>query len=226
MSATRSEVLATLRRMSTEGLNTGASGNVSARREGGFWITCSGRAPDVMTEDDILAMDPDGGWQEAGARRPSSEWRFHRDILAARPEFGAVVHAHPVHATALAVHGRAIPPFHYMVALAGGDDIRCAPYATFGTQALSDHVLAALEGRRACLMAHHGMVACGRDLTAALALAVEVETLAAQYLAACTLGRPPLLSAEDMAAVHAKIAAGPGYGAAPGAGAQPPSASR
>ena len=216
MSATRGEVLATLRRMTGEGLNRGASGNVSARRAGGFWITCSGRAPEEMTEDDILGLDWEGTWPADQDRRPSSEWRFHRDILAARPEFGAVAHAHPVHATALAVHGRGIPPFHYMVALAGGDDIRCAPYATFGTQALSDHVLAALEGRRACLMAHHGMVACGRDLTGALALAVEVETLAAQYIAACALGEPPLLTCRDMAQVHEKIAAGPGYGSAPG----------
>jgi len=214
MTDPRATVLLIARRLSAEGLNRGASGNVSVRREGGLWITPSARPPETMTEDDIVAMDMDGGWK--GERRPSSEWRFHRDILAARPDVGAVVHAHPVNATALAVHGRGIPPFHYMVALAGGNDIRCAPYATFGTQALSDHVLRALEGRRACLMAHHGIVACGRDAAAALALAVEVETLAAQFIAALALGEPPLLSAQSMAEVHAKIAAGPGYGSAPG----------
>lgn len=212
MSAGRGAVLAALRRMAVEGLNKGASGNVSARCEGGFWITCSGLAPEAMDEDDILAMDWAGTWQGPEGRRPSSEWRMHRDILAARTDLNAVVHAHPVNATALAVHGQGIPPFHYMVALAGGDDIPCAPYATFGTQALSDHVLAALEGRLACLMAHHGIVACGRDAPSALALAVEVETLAAQYIAAAALGTPPLLSADDMAAVRAKMAAGPGYG--------------
>ena len=218
MSDPRAAVLATLRRMVEDGLNTGASGNVSVRREGGFWITCSGRAPEAMTESDIIAMDWEGDWHGPEGRRPSSEWRFHRDILAARPEFGAVVHGHPVSATALAVHGRGIPPFHYMVALAGGDDIRCAPYATFGTQALSDHVIAALAGRRACLLAHHGMVACGRDAESARALAVEIETLAAQYIAASILGEPPRLGPEDMAAVRAKVAAGPGYGSAPGGG--------
>lgn len=214
MTDPRGSVLRVARRLGAEGLNRGASGNVSVRRDDGLWITPSALPPEAMTHDDIVAMDMNGEWQ--GNRRPSSEWRVHRDILAARPDVGAVVHAHPVNATALAVHGRGIPPFHYMVALAGGDDIRCAPYATFGTQALSDHVLTALEGRRACLMAHHGMVACGRDAAAALALAVEVETLAAQFIAALALGEPPLLSAENMAEVHAKIAAGPGYGSAPG----------
>ncbi len=133
-----------------------------------------------------------------GGLEPSSEWRFHRDIYAVRPEFAAIVHTHSPHATALACHGRGIPAFHYMVAVAGGADIRCAPYATFGTQALSDYAVAALAGRRACLLAHHGVVACGQSLDQALALAIEVEHLARVYLAALALGEPPRLDAAEM----------------------------
>jgi len=207
------------RAMVSAGLNQGASGNLSVRRPDGLGmlITPSGVAAEEIRLRDIVSMDWGGAWAvKADGPRPSSEWRFHRDVLVARPEFGAVVHAHPVAATALAVHGRGIGPFHYMVAMAGGRDIRCAAYATFGTQALSDHVLAALEGRRACLMAHHGMIACGADLASALALAVEVETLARQYLAALSIGEPPELSDAEIDAVLEKIAAGPGYGSAPG----------
>ena len=212
------KVIETALKMSSAGLNRGISGNVSVRHPDGrgLLITPSGVAYERMTEADIVTMGWDGGWRvETEGRRPSSEWRFHRDILAARPELNAVVHAHPIHATALAVHGRGIGPFHYMVALAGGRDIRCAGYATFGTQALSDLVLAALEGRRACLMAHHGMIACGADLDAALALAVEVETLAAQYVAALSLGEPPELSDAEIGEVLDKLAKGGGYGSAP-----------
>lgn len=214
----RKQIIATARAMNACGLNQGASGNVSARRpEGeGMYVTPSGVPYDAMRVRDIVSMDWSGEWavKEAG-RKPSSEWRFHRDILVARPEFGAVVHAHPIHCTALAVHGRGIGPFHYMVALAGGRDIRCAGYATFGTQELSDLVIAALEGRRACLLAHHGLIACGADLDRALALAVEVETLAAQYLAALELGEPSELSDAEIEAVLAKMAQGYGYGSGP-----------
>ncbi|MBY8975749.1 class II aldolase/adducin family protein [Rhodobacteraceae bacterium NNCM2] len=197
--------------MEAAGVNQGKSGNVSARAGDGFLVTPSGLDYGTMTADQIVAMSFDGSWTGEGVR-PSSEWRFHRDILAARPEFGAVVHAHPLHATALAVHGRGIPAFHYMVAVAGGTDIRCSGYATFGTQELSDMVLEALEGRSACLMAHHGMIACGRDLSSALDLAVEVETLAAQYLMSMQIGDPPLLGEEEMARVIEKFRSG--YGSA------------
>ncbi|MEM8699288.1 MAG: class II aldolase/adducin family protein [Pseudomonadota bacterium] len=205
----RAEIVETARRMTSLGLNRGSSGNISARDGEGMLITPSGIPSEEMDETQIVAMAVDGSWE--GGHRPSSEWRFHRDILAARPETHAVVHAHPVYATALAAHGRGIGAFHYMVAAAGGVDIRCAPYATFGTQALSDHVLSALEDRSACLMAHHGMIACGADLASALALAVEVEGLAAQYIAASTLGPPPELSEEEMARVLEKFQAGYGY---------------
>ena len=173
------------------------------RVEGGFLITPTSLPYDEMTPADVVEMGFDGTY--LGSRRPSSEWRFHRDILKARPDVEVVLHAHPTFATALAVHGRGIPSFHYMVALAGGDSIRCAPYATFGTQELSDHALAALDGRMACLLGHHGMIVLGRTPKAALALAVEVETLARQYTYALLLGDPPLLPAEEIGRVAEKM---------------------
>ena len=137
----------------------------------------------------------------AGRRRPSSEWRFHRDILARRSDVDVVLHCHSVYATTLACHHKAIPSFHYMVAVAGGTTIRCAPYATFGTQALSDHAIAALDGRRACLLGQHGQIALGATLAAALALAIEVETLSRLYVQALTLGAPPILPEAEMVRV-------------------------
>lgn len=216
----RRDVAEAARRLVASGLNQGATGNVSARRGDGegMLITPSGVAAEAMRPGDIVSMDWTGSWAvKRAGRRPSSEWRFHRDILQARPEIGAVVHAHALSATALAIHGRGIGPHHYMIAMAGGPDIRCAPYTTFGTEALSEAVVRALEGRLACLMAHHGMIACGADLDAALALAVEVETLAAQVIAAHALGPPPVLAEAEIAAVAEKFAAGPGYGSEPGA---------
>ena len=202
--ALREEIIATARTMNARALNRGKSGNVSARTGSGFLVTPSGLAYESMRADDIVAMSPDG--QAAGSRAPSSEWRFHRDIYAARPEVGAVVHAHSPFATTLACLARGIPAFHYMVAVAGGCDIRCAPYATFGTQALSDHALAALEGRKACLLANHGMIAVGGVLDEALALAFEVEALAEQYWRALQIGEPMLLSDAEMAIVLEKFA--------------------
>jgi L-fuculose-phosphate aldolase len=148
-------------------------------------------------------MDMQGN--ATGTRKPSSEWRFHRDIYAARPDCNAVVHAHASFCVALASHRRGIPAFHYMVAMAGGADIRCAPYATYGTQELSNHALKALEGRLACLLGNHGMIAIGRDLTRALALAVEVEGLAEGYWRALQIGEPALLDAAEMAVVIEKF---------------------
>lgn len=198
--------------MNRLGINQGASGNLSLRiAPEKLLLTPSGVAYDRMTPADVVAMDLNGDWTAAPGRRPSSEWRFHRDILAARPEINVVLHAHPTFATALAVHGRGVPPFHYMVALAGGDDIRCAPYALFGSQELSDFALTALAGRHACLLAHHGMIVLGKTLEAALALAVEVEALARQYIHALALGEPPLLTPAEMAAAAGRMR-GLGYG--------------
>src|SRR4051812_13384297 len=162
----RQAVIATALGMNAHGINRGKSGNVSARTDTGFFITPSGMPYPDIGPDDIVAMRPDGSTD--ARRKPSSEWRFHRDIYAARDDVHAIVHAHSPFATTLACLDRAIPAFHYMIAVAGGPDIRCAPYATFGTQALSHHAVRALAGRRACLLAHHGMIAVGDSLQAAL----------------------------------------------------------
>ena len=193
----REHLLAVTRRLSDLGLNRGTAGNVSVRDGNGFLVTPSGMPVEAMTPHDMVQMDFDGNFH--GIRPPSSEWRFHRDILAARPEVGAVIHTHSMFAVTLSCLRRDIPSFHYMVALAGGGDIRCAPYALFGTQALSDVALQALEGRKACLLSNHGMIALGGDLDNALAVTVEVETLCEQYWRTLQVGGPALLSAQEMA---------------------------
>lgn len=204
----RTAIVEAARAMVRTGLNQGASGNVSVRHGAGFLVTPSGVPAETMETAQVVEMGLDGAW--SGRWKPSSEWHFHRDILAARPEIGAIVHCHSTAATALAVLGKSIPAFHYMVAMAGGADIRCAPYATFGTQDLSDYALAALADRRACLLAHHGMIALGRDLDQAMAVAVEVEHLSDIYLRLLPLGEPPVLESEEMNRVLEKFK---GYGA-------------
>ena len=204
----REAVIAATREMNALHINRGKSGNVSVRWRkatfDGYLITPSGMPYASIAPADVVAMPIEGESNAArGRRRPSSEWRFHRDIYRARRDAAAIVHTHPPFATSLACLRRGIPAFHYMIAVAGGDDIRCAPYATFGTQALSDHAVAALEGRRACLLANHGMIAIGASLAAALALAVEVETLAEMYWRARQLGEPVLLPASEMDVVVA-----------------------
>lgn len=194
----KAEVIVTCCSLSQHGLTYGTSGNVSVRRDSEtFFISPTGVPYEQL--DDIPFMDFKGRWY--GTRRPSSEWRFHRDILRARPDINAIVHTHSKYAVALACTGSGIPAFHYMVAVAGGADIRCAPYATFGSQALSDHAVSALADRKACLLANHGVIATGHDLASALRLAGEVENLAAQYSAALAVGTPEILSADEMAKV-------------------------
>ena len=203
----REQLVATARTMNASGINQGTSGNLSLRIPGGLLITPSSLPYEQMGLEDPVAIDVDGRSLEGESRRrPSSEWRLHADLLRQRPEAGAVVHCHSVHATALACHGLAIPSFHYMVVVAGGASVRCAPYATFGTQELSDLALEAMQDRRACLMAHHGQVALGVELQQALALAIEVETLARMYLQARVLGEPPLLSEAQITAVERQFA--------------------
>src|SRR5437867_11444252 len=172
----RRDIIATALRMNELRINRGKSGNVSARIDGGFLVTPTALAYEATQPDDIVAMTLAG--QSIGMRLPSSEWRFHRDRYVAPPELNSIVHAHPPFATTLACLARDIPAFHYMIAVAGGKDIRCAPYATFGTQELADHVVRGLAGRKASLLSHHGMIAAETTLAAALALAIEVETLA------------------------------------------------
>jgi L-fuculose-phosphate aldolase len=193
----REAVIAACRALVQRGLAHGTSGNVSVRRDARrFFVSPTGIPYGDLEADDIPLVDIDGRW--FGRRRPSSEWRFHRDVFTSRDEAAAIVHTHSPKATSLACTGRGIPAFHYMVAVAGGADIRCAPYHTFGTQELSDAAMAALEGRNACLLANHGVIALGADLPAALALAGEVENLAAQYCAALALGEVRILDAIEM----------------------------
>lgn len=200
----RAEVIAGCRALISLGLTYGTSGNVSVRRDSSsLFVSPTGMPYDALEPDDVPLVTLDGRW--FGRRNPSSEWRFHRDIMAARPEVGAIVHAHSRYATALACTSRGIPAFHYMVAVAGGEDVRCAPYHTFGTQELSDAALAALQDRKACLLAHHGVIALGGDLAAALKLAAEVESLAAQYCAALALGNVGQLDAAQMRRVVEKF---------------------
>jgi L-fuculose-phosphate aldolase len=200
----RESVVGGCRELARRGLTYGKSGNISVRRnERSFFVSPTGMAYESLVPEDIPLVDLEGRW--FGRRRPSSEWRFHRDILKARGEIAAIVHTHSPKATSLACTGRGIPAFHYMVAVAGGADIRCAPYTTFGSQDLSDGAVEALQGRLACLLANHGVIALGRDLEGALNLAGEVEDLAAKYCAALMLGDVRILDDFEMARVIDKF---------------------
>ena len=200
----RAMVIAACRELTRRGLTHGTSGNVSVRcDERRFFVSPSGMDYEVLQAADVPLMDLDGRW--FGRRRPSSEWRFHRDIFNSRHDVGAIVHTHSPRATALACTGRGIPAFHYMVAVAGGSDIRCAPYYAFGTQELSDVALAALKDRKACLLANHGVIATGADLAGAILLAGEVENLALQYSVALSLGEVRILDDTEMCRVIEKF---------------------
>jgi len=205
------QVIDTCLAMNSAGINQGSAGNVSVRFEDGFLITPSGLAYDKLAPGDIVYVGMDG--TQEGLLTASSEWRMHLDIYAARPEAAAVVHAHSTFATSLSCLRKDIPAFHYMVAVAGGDDIRCSSYALFGTQELSDTMLAAMEDRRACLLGTHGMICFHDNLDKALWLAIEVETLARLYWHACQAGEPVILSDEQMAEVLEKFKT---YGKQPG----------
>ena len=190
--------------MNALGINQGTSGNISCRHGEGMLISPTSTPYDTLQPEDIVFMGWDG--EVDGRLPPSSEWRFHLDIMKARPEVNAVVHAHPTYCTTIAIMGRKIPAIHYMVAVAGGSDIRCAPYATFGTAELSAHAVEALRDRKACLLAQHGMIAVGSSLSQAMWLAVEVETLARQYHGALQIGEPPILSDEEIENVIKRMA--------------------
>jgi len=203
----RRAIIDACRRMNALGINQGTSGNISLRHQNGLLITPTSVPYDQMRPEQIVFMGFDGSFAEG--QKPSSEWRFHLDILRSRSEANAVVHAHPTYATILSIMGLQIPPIHYMIAAAGGDTIRCAPYATYGTAELSDHAVKALEDRLACLLGHHGMIAIGPSLAKALWLAVEVEALSRQYHGCLQIGTPPLLSQAEIERVRQKMA---GYG--------------
>jgi L-fuculose-phosphate aldolase len=200
----RRSIIAACRKMNDLGINQGTSGNISLREDDGMLITPTSVPYDAMEPEDIVFMGMDG--TVVGPGRPSSEWRFHLDIMRAKPDVQAIVHAHPTYATTIAIMERDIPPIHYMVAIAGGSTIRCAPYATFGTPELSANAVAALDGRKACLLAHHGMIATGTSIDNAMWMAVEIETLARQYHGCLQLGEPPLLSEAEIQNVIARMA--------------------
>lgn len=199
----RAEVIKTARSLTDLGLNKGTAGNVSVRCEGGFLVTPSGMPAAALAPQDIVWIGFDG--RVEGSRAPSSEWRFHHDLLISRPDLGAVIHTHAPFCTTLAVMGRGIPAFHYMIAVAGGVDIRCAPYATFGTPELSLAAVEAMRDRKACLLGQHGMIAAGETLTKALKLTVEVEELAQIYWQALQIGDPPVLPDTEMQRVLEKF---------------------
>ena len=199
----RAQLIETALQMETAELNQGMSGNLSVRIKEGFLITPSALPYRQCKAKDIVLMDLEGNAE--GLRKPSSEWRFHRDIYVQRQDAGAVLHAHSPWSTTLACLQTPMPAFHYMVAVAGGEDIRCAPYATYGTQALSDHALKALQNRKACLLANHGLLCLDADLNKVLALAVEVEDLARVYSQTLQIGKPVLLSNAEMMKVIEKF---------------------
>jgi len=199
----REQMLATALQLDVAGLNRGSTGNLSVRVGGQWLVTPSGIPADDLTSQAMVLMGFDG--EPLGSGKPSSEWLFHRDILLSRSDVGAIVHTHSRFATAFSCLHREIPAFHYMIAIAGGDTIRCAPYALFGTQELSDHAIEALRNRKACLLGNHGLIALGTDLKRAAAVAIEVESLCEQYWTALQLGQPKILSAQQMQSVHEKF---------------------
>jgi len=204
--ALRQEIIDQCRWMNASGLNQGTSGNLSARHKDAMLITPSGQPYDDLAVAEIAAMSIDGAddtWM--GPLAPSSEWRFHRDILRTRPDINAVVHTHSTYATALAIARKPIPACHYMIAAAGGNSVPCAQYATFGSAALSANVLATLEGRTGCLIENHGVIATGDSLKKAMWLAVEIETLAKQYYLTLAIGGPVLLEDREIDRVKEKF---------------------
>jgi|TARA_B110000967_G_C18607092_1_gene422130 L-fuculose-phosphate aldolase len=184
------------------GLNHGATGNCSCRDGDTYLITPSGVETINLSENKVIRMDFSGNIVDSPSNlKPSSEWRFHQDIMSQRKEVGAVVHTHSIYASTLSLFGNELPPFHYMIAVAGGASIRCAPYAMFGTQELSDNIIDALTDRKACLIANHGLIALGDNLTEALHIAEEVEHLCHLYIEAKKIGDPNLLSKKQMSDV-------------------------
>jgi L-fuculose-phosphate aldolase len=211
--ALRQQVIDKCRWMNAEGLNQGTSGNISARFGDRLLITPSAIPYDAMTPEMIAAMSIEGSYGSfAGPLNPSSEWRFHLDIMRARPDVGAIVHTHSTYATIIAITRREIPACHYMIAAFGGPTIRCAPYARYGTAELSVHAVEALKDRQGCLLGSHGMIALGADLDKAMWHAVELETLAKQYYHALLIGGPVVLSDEQVAEAGAAMKTS-GYGA-------------
>ncbi len=198
----RNQIIEYSLKLNSSNLSPLRSGNISLRviedDVEGYLITPSGKKYETLKPEDIVFMGLNEEEEKNSTNKPSSEWRFHRDIYANKKEAHAIVHAHSPHATAVSSHGKSIPPFHYMIALAGGDDIKCAEYATFGTEELSKNVIKALENRSACLMSNHGQVAFAKNLDDAFELSQEIENICHQYTIAIKLGQPKILSFEEM----------------------------
>ena len=201
---TRQQIIDTVRAYTTHNLGVGTSGNLSARSEKGFIVTPTGVPYDDLEPELLVEMNLSGD-VIGGELNPSSEWRFHQDIYKDRDEAGAIVHVHSPFATAIACNRKSIPAFHYMVAIAGGESIRCAHYATFGTAELSEHVVLALKDRKACLLANHGLIAFDKDVSSAFKMAQEVEELAKQYYYSLQIGEPVILDKEEMQTVLGKF---------------------
>lgn len=197
----RNELLSIMKKLEELSLNKGTSGNCSVRFRDDFLITPSGKAPRSLIPADMVLLSMAGDILCDVGKVPSSEWRFHRDIYLSRPEIKAVVHTHSTYAAALSCQRKDLPAFHYMVAVGGGDSIKCAPYALFGTEKLSVLAIEALTNRKACLLSNHGLIAIGVDLEDALAIAIEVENLCEQYILSTQIGKPILLSKNDMKSV-------------------------
>lgn len=198
--ALREAIISKCRWMNAAGLNQGTSGNISARYGDRMLITPSATPYEAIEPDMVASMPLEGeygSWH--GPLKPSTEWRFHLDIMRARPDVGAIVHTHSTYATVLGIARKPIPACHYMIAAFGGMDIRCADYATYGTQALSENALKALDNRNGCILANHGMIATGGNLEKAMWLAVELETIAKQYYLSLTIGGPVLLTEAEIA---------------------------
>ena len=199
----RNQIIEYSLKLNSTNLSPLRSGNISLRSEengaDGYLITPSGKKYEILKPEDIFFMGLNEEEENNNStNKPSSEWRFHRDIYINKKEAQAIVHAHSPHATAVSSHGKSIPPFHYMIALAGGEDIKCSEYATFGTKELSDNVINALTNRSACLMSNHGQVAFGKNLEEAFELAQEIENICQQYIIALKIGEPKILSFEEM----------------------------
>ena len=198
----RNQIIEYSLKLNSTNLSPLRSGNISLRGteddKEGYLITPSGKKYETLKPEDIVFMGLNEDEKNDSTNKPSSEWRFHRDIYVNKKDAQAIVHAHSPHATAVSSHGKPIPPFHYMIALAGGEDIKCADYATFGTEELSNNVIKALENRSACLMSNHGQVAFGKNLADTFELAQEIENICQQYIIALKIGKPKIISFEEM----------------------------
>ena len=203
MKSLRSEVIKYAKMLNSRKLSALRSGNISARFQDGFLITPSGAKYSLLKNKDIVFVSLKGEFDEKKGI-PSSEWRFHQDIYLNKKEAQAIVHAHSNCATAISTHGKGIPAFHYMVAMAGGNDIKCAKYATYGTRELSKNIIKALKERKACLIGNHGQIAFSENLSKAFELAEEVENLSNQYIKALKIGKPKILSSKEMNKVLSK----------------------